>query len=124
MKRISANTPVRKISLIIMLILSDALFFLLNDPYKLPATLMLLGFVLCGLSVYLLCKIGARVIKAIGFIKEERHLVIVATSALVTMVLILQALGQLSFRDIVALLALTAVAYFYFTRVSPQKLQS
>ncbi len=124
MKRISANTPVRKILLIIMLILADALFFLLNDPYKLPATLMLLGFVLCGLSVYLLCKIGARVIKAIGFIKEERHLVIVATSALVTMVLILQALGQLSFRDIVALLALTAVAYFYFTRVSPQKLQS
>ena len=124
MKQLIYSAPVRKLLLTSILILSDTLFFLFDDPRKLAPGLMIIGFLLTGGSVYLLFRIGAWIMKAMGLIREYRPLIVLSASLIFSLIIILQALGQLSFRDLAVIIPLAAVSYFYFTKTRSSNLQS
>ena len=100
------------------LILSDVLFFILSDPAKLAVPFMIFGFLLIGANVYLICRFAGRILAELGLIKSSRRWAVALVSLFINVMIILQSMGQLSLRDIIALIPLVLVTYFYFTRVS------
>ncbi len=102
----------------VLIAVTDILFFASSDPNKSPVWLMAIGFSLLALSVYIVCRIAANLLVILGVIKSFRNWVVLTTSVLIFLVLTLQALGQLSTRDILALIPLVLLGHFYFNRVS------
>ncbi len=67
------------------------------------------------------CLYGARLSLRAGLIKNQKRITLVLLSSVIYLVLVLQAVGQLSLRDIAALLPLMIIGYLYFKRVKSEK---
>lgn len=103
------------------LLIADFLFFLLSDPGHLSFIFMIIGWLLVAITVYVGCIYGARLSLKAGLIKSQKRINLVLLSSVIYLVLVLQAVGQLSLRDIAALLPLAIIGYLYFRRVKSDK---
>lgn len=118
MKHKFLHSSASKKALALVILVADGVFFSFSDPKNLPGWLMAGGFLLLALSIYIGCLVFARIMKRIGLIEESRRWVVFAVSGFLFILLTLQAIGQLSLRDIAALIPLVVLGYFYFTRIS------
>ncbi len=82
---------------------------------------MSIGWLLIAASTYLFFSFGSKLFKLAGLVKDERRIRIISLSSFMYLLLILQAVGQLSLRDIAALIPLLIIGYFYLRRVKAQK---
>ena len=99
------------------LFMADGLFFGLTNPQKVAAPWLIIGFLLMVLSFY--CFVGAclRVIRQYGFIAGRSAPRLARLLAGATALLIaLQSTGELSSKDILILLPLSCIGYFYASR--------
>jgi len=111
MRKILTN---KKIAMIGGLAIIDGLFFGLTNPARVPSLLLIVGFGLVVVSLYA----GLRLVMSIGgvynpwFQRQQRPVGYI--TGVVAAVLALQSIGQLSLRDVVVLLVLSAVLAVYY----------
>jgi hypothetical protein len=110
-----------KVLLTAVLFLGDGLFFILSDPHRLSPIFLTLGFVLLGATIYVICRFAAWLLKSIGLLNHTRRWVLATVSLAIFLLMVLKAMGQLSGFDVLAVILLSLVAYFYYTRVGKIK---
>ena len=122
MKQILAIASTHKKTLSVMLLLADGFFFALSDPQHMAIPAMVLGWLLIAASTYLLFSFGSKLLKLAGLLKQEKRISVISLSGFVYLLVLLQAVGQLSLRDVAALVPLAIIGYLYFRRVKVQSL--
>ena len=98
----------------------DALFFGITDPNKVNSLWLIAGFIILGLSLYVVIKIVLVFLVKLGFkIKNKRKLAIFI-AGLICFLLALQSIGQLSFRDVLIIIPITVLLYVYLAFIRPK----
>ena len=98
----------------------DIVFFSLTDPLRVPSALIIIGWLLLAVTLYAGSRWLIRALSAYGLpvhARPSRSALIL--SGIVSGLLALQSIGQLTTRDIVVLTPLTVVAYLYFSYGEP-----
>jgi hypothetical protein len=113
----------KKLAVLIIFAL-DILYFIFLNPNNLAFYLMFVGFVLVLANTYIICRSAYKLMNLMGFLRSYRRWRIESITLFVFVLLIMQALGQLTFIDIAALIPITLLGYWYFTYVGSQKITS
>ncbi len=119
-------TYIKKISLRLRIIaglaLIDLCFFGLINPNVGNSLIIILGCVFAAATVYCLCLIMASVLGMLAgtsLTAQRRIAIFLATVAI--FLLLMQSIGQLSIRDIIAIVPLAALLYLYSTYAMSRK---
>lgn len=94
----------------------DCLFYGLTNPAKASALILILGFILLVINIFAAVTGVISLIKWYGVSigKQRLKIEIIITTILATLVA-LQSSGQLTSKDLVILLPLAAIGYFYLS---------
>lgn len=93
------------------------LLVLLTDPQRLPSVFLVVPFVL----LFIVLSAGiSHLIGVYGIFKRRKTRIGVVCATIPVLLLVLQSLGQLTVRDVLAIFALFAIAYFYMSRFGVQ----
>jgi hypothetical protein len=106
-----------------LLLVMDGLFFGLTDPSKVNSLFLIAGFILLGLSLYLLVQIVLSFLEKLGFKINNRRKIAVFVVILSCLLLALQSIGQLSARDVLIIIPLAILLYIYAAYVRPRTLE-
>lgn len=90
----------------------NLVFFGLTNAATVASWLLMVGFLLATLNLYALFYLLAMIVRLYGVRLERRKAALHAT-LLVGSVIALQSAGQLTHRDMLVILPLVAMAYFY-----------
>lgn len=94
----------------------DALFFGFIDPRKASSPLLIVGFIMLSLTIYMCWRGFLRLFYRAGLPFRSIATKTTSLMTLLTVVVIgLQSMGELTFRDLAAIIPLSLVAYFYLT---------
>lgn len=92
----------------------DGLFFGFIDPRKAAAPLLIVGFVLLSLSIYMTWQGFLKIFTQAGLpFRSAATKLTGVTTSLTVIVVALQSMGELTFRDLAVIMPLSLVAYFY-----------
>jgi hypothetical protein len=95
------------------LLAADLLVFGTTDPRSTLSFMLIIGFLLLSATVYYLLDGLLAVLKLYGVAPRNRKRVLRTATMAVCGLLALQSMGQLSVRDLLIAVPLTALAYFY-----------
>lgn len=111
MKRLIKN---RKSQYLLIIVVVDLLFFGLTDPSKVPSVLLVAGFVLLIATFYLAFSVVLEAIDGGDEVlpKRNRNIVPISTAVL-AFVIAMQSIGQLSIRDLLAVIPLAVLFLIY-----------
>lgn len=111
----------RKVWVVIVLLLADALFFSLTNPSSVSSVVLIVAFALLLVTLYVLLELG---ITGIGLyipgLKQQRRRLAFALTIVLGILLALQSTGQLSSRDALVIIPLGIVLYIYLTYFRPR----
>jgi hypothetical protein len=97
-------------------LVADGLLMGLTDPLKLPSIVIILGFLLVMGTVYEGLRLLLSAINSWLPLGADRiRRLALVCSGLATAILAMQSIGQLTVKDVGALLPLLVVLYFYFS---------
>lgn len=119
----SSVSRLRKRWYILILLVADVLIFFTVDPRQAPSVVLMLGLLFLIVSLYVVVRVSLHLLGA-GFPslrKRERKLRILL-SVVVGFLIGLQSLGQLTAKDLIAVVPLLMVGYFYLAYPSGQKI--
>ena len=109
----------RKLIQLALLFAADALFFGLINPVKAYAIVLVIGFILLVLTLYvaidLLLALGERIIP---FSLHTRRKIALALTLVLGLLIAMQSIGQLTPKDVLAVIPLVLVLSFYFSYVT------
>jgi hypothetical protein len=107
---------------LILLLGLSAIFFSFVSPIQNSSLIAVAGSALVALTVYALILFVLRLISALIPIsqKSRKSLALAATSVIVFL-LLMQSIGQLSFRDGIAILPITVILYLYIGYLSQKR---
>lgn len=88
--------------------------FFATDPEKVPAFALVLPFVLCAIILFTAI---VWLLRLKGVSRGKAIRVAVLCSGLPMIVLVLQSVGQLTIKDVIALTAVFLLSYFYMSRI-------
>lgn len=117
----SHQIHIKQTAFAVGLMLCDSLFFGLTNPNNVPSWALIVGFALVAASFYALLLVILKMASFYGLAKganEKRVARLLGVSGGIAIAL--QSLGELSLRDVVVLLMLTAIAYGYISYGSNQ----
>ncbi len=101
-------------------------FFSLTNPTKMPAALFIMAFVLLFVVIYGLVTVLVYVAGVVlGTLGQERlrprvRIIKLTSAAIITVLLGLSSIGQLTVKDILTLGIFFGLLYFYVTRLARQ----
>lgn len=105
----------RHLQICAALIAADCFVFTLVDPQQASALWLITGYILMAVTLFGLASLLATGLKSYGKRTQVVGKRFLRYSTLIIVVLLgLQSIGQLTFKDIVALLPLAVIAYLYF----------
>jgi hypothetical protein len=111
---------------VIGLLAADGLFFGLTDPDKVPSFFLMVGFLLCAGTLYVLIRalLAASSWYGLPFNRHGSRLARVITVTAGALIA-LQSIGELGSRDILVLMPLTLISYLYvsYGRTTPRVAQ-
>jgi hypothetical protein len=105
----------RSNKLVVLCTTSLMLLLVSTEPSKLPSILLILPFLLIFVVLVLLI-VGALRWKGLPNARSIRLALLGAT--LPMLALVLQSLGQLTVRDLITIIVLFAITYFYLSRIT------
>jgi len=112
----------RKLLRLAVLFVADALFFSLVNPQKVYAVVIIVGFVLLGLTIYaLLDFLLALAERIVPFSLHTKKRIALAATLVISLLIAMQSIGQLTVKDILAVIPLVIVLSFYFSYLSSDK---
>lgn len=104
------------------LLLADGLFFSFTNPTKAVSQLLIVGFVLLAVSLYVLLALIGRALVTYGGLSRATTTRVSRLTAVVLIILLgMQSVGQLSPRDVAALVPLVVVGYVYLAYARRQR---
>jgi hypothetical protein len=96
------------------LILLNLVIFGLTDPVNSMPIVVILGFLVLSLDLYLIVRLVVRFLSLfIGKVQLHRHRLTTLFTAFLVVCLGLGSIGQLTWRDLLVVVIVAAVAYFY-----------
>lgn len=95
------------------LLVADSLLFGTTDPRDTPSFMLIVGFLLLSATIYYMLDGLFALTKLYGLPVRHRRRALRTMTLLVSGLLALQSIGQLSARDILILAPLTSLLYFY-----------
>lgn len=107
MKRLLKNAQVKYL---LSFLGVDILFFGITNPYKISLGLLMIGIALVSLTVYLSLNIYTRLLFPNS---KSRHALVVIFSIVISFLMAMQSIGQLTSRDALAVIPLGLVLYVY-----------
>jgi hypothetical protein len=96
-------------------LLAILVLFMATDPNRVPSFILVLPFLL---MFTLLLSLGMLLLEKRGFSTRRSLKIGMLCAAIPIVLLVLQSIGQLTLRDVLAIGALFVVSYFYMTRLS------
>jgi len=98
------------------LFVADTLFFGLIDPTKAYALVIIVGFGLLVLTIYMIVDLLLALLeRVVMFPVMTRHRLHTSITMLVALLIAMQSIGQLTTKDLFAIVPLTLVAAFYLS---------
>jgi hypothetical protein len=104
----------RQLIIVSSCLLLLAILFLTTDPSHLPSLFLIAPFLIIFLIIFLLVWIFART----RMLHSKAMRVSALCAGTPVLLLVLQSIGQLTFRDVFTLAALFGIAYFYISKTS------
>jgi hypothetical protein len=115
----------RHLQICAALIAADCFVFTLVDPQQASALWLITGYILMGLTLFGVASLLASCLKSYGLRTQAVGRRFLRYSAIIGVVLLgLQSIGQLTVKDVIALLPLAVIAYLYFgygKKLAPEK---
>jgi len=112
MKRYYTHKLVRILALLVI----DGIFFGLIDPRKAYALTIIIGFGLLVLTIYTLVDLLLGLLERIvTFPAMTRHRLHTSITMLLGLLIAMQSIGQLTVKDLLAIIPLVLVAAFYLS---------
>lgn len=112
----------QKLLRLAMLFVADALFFSLVNPNKVYAVVIIVGFALLALTIYapidFLLALAERIVP---FSLHTKKRIALATTLVLSLLIAMQSIGQLTIKDVLAVIPLVIVLSFYFSYLSTKK---
>lgn len=106
----------RKLIRTLALFIADALFFSFVNPANAYAIIIIIGFLLLIVTIYsivdFLLALGERIIP---FSLNTKKRIAVAVTLVSGLLIAMQSIGQLTYKDILAVIPLVLVLSFYFS---------
>ncbi len=107
---------------LITVVALDAIFFGITDPNKVNSLWLIAGFVLLGLSLYVVIKIVLVFLVKLGLKIKNRRKLAIFSAGLICFLLALQSIGQLSLKDVLIIVPITVLLYVYLAFIRPKTL--
>lgn len=115
----------RKLIRLLVLFVADALFFSFVNPQNVYAVVIIVGFVLLALTLYALIDfLLVLAERIVPFSLETKKRIALASTLVLTLLIAMQSIGQLTGKDILAVIPLIIVLSFYFSYMSSSKARS
>jgi len=112
----------RKLIVLAGLFVADGFFFSLVNPNKVYAAVIILGFMLLALTIYaLLDFLLALAERVVPFSLTTKKRIALATTLVLSLLIAMQSIGQLTVKDILAVIPLVIVLSFYFSYLWAKK---
>ena len=112
----------RTINLFAVLALSDWLFFGFVSPRAASSSVVIIGCLLLGATLYALCRVSVFLVSMAAPVAEgSRRRLAFCVALPATFMLLLQSIGQLSWRDAFAAIPFAAITYIYWGYIVRQK---
>jgi hypothetical protein len=106
----------RKLFRLAALFIVDALFFSLVNPIQTHAVVIFIGFVLLVLTLYVLIDfLFALSERVIPFSHRTKRRMALATTLVLALLIAMQSIGQLTVKDVLAVIPLVVVLSIYFS---------
>lgn len=86
-----------------------------------PIVLMVFAFMLVLGTCYLFCYSVFYLLKRLGYIANGKAWLRISFTLFIFILLIMQSIGQLSIRDVIALILIGVVGYFYYSYIGVKK---
>jgi hypothetical protein len=104
----------RSIRLLLLTVVLDVLFFGLTNPAQVAPLWLMAGFILAAATVYWLIRLTLLVLALYfrGLKSQQRQLTTLLT-AVATIMIGMQSMGQFSLKDFLVLIPLVLIGYFY-----------
>ena len=101
---------------VLVVLLLVAMLFLTN-PERLPLVFLILPFVLIFILFWIILDmVLAR--KSEGLVPKNKKVIVVIMASVPVLLLVLQSIGQLSIRDLLIIIGLSAGLVFYFAKTN------
>jgi hypothetical protein len=114
MKLLPYNLKIRPTIAVFMLLVADGLFFSLTNPNAVPSGVLIVGFILVALSLYVLLRLILTALDFYGLpVNQHSKRIALVLGLSGSLAIALQSLGELTARDILVLSLLSAIAYVY-----------
>ncbi|HSW37342.1 MAG TPA: hypothetical protein VLG37_03180 [Candidatus Saccharimonadales bacterium] len=112
-----------KIIWVLALLAVDVLFFLNTDPFKIASPLIIVGFLLLSLNIYWFFRALISLL-ALYIAPLKRHQARPARILTITasLLIAMQTIGQLSLKDVLALLPIVLIGYIYLSFNKKQRI--
>lgn len=106
-------------TMLLILLIVGGIFFMISNPRHVPPVVLIIGFLIIFGIVFFAVRLTARVVGLRQKLSPGQYrTTIVCLAALPVVLLALQSIGQLTLRDIITILILFGVGYFYASRMS------
>lgn len=119
MKQLKPGRTMRRMALIVGV---DCLFFSLVSPSTANSSAIIIGSFLLGVSLY---AIFSLVVEALGLLLSvsivARRRLALCAAVLMTFILLLQSIGQLSWHDMFALIPFSILTYLYLGYITARR---
>lgn len=123
MRRITKIYPAIKV--VIPLLAADIVFFSLINPLNSNSFMIIIGCLLTALTIYVVLRALTRLLAVfITMSQRTQRRFAIFTTLLLMFLLLMQSIGQLSLRDIIAIVPLMVVLYIYLTYTSRTRARS
>jgi len=105
-----------RLQLIIGLVALDGAFFMLTDPRQVASIVIIIGFLLLSLTLYLLISrlCVASQLYGLPFGRQSHRIALFGTGVIAGLIA-LQSIGELTVRDMLVAVPLSTVMYLYFS---------
>lgn len=113
------RTP--ELLLLAFCLVAGLIFFAVTNPRDLPPVLLMFGFAIILGVLYSGLRLAGRALGVQDKLRPGQYKgLIFCGTVLPVLLLALQSLGQLTVRDVVTLILLFAIGFFYLSRISPK----
>jgi len=114
----------QKCRLLFVLLLVDILFFSITSPVGGSSLILIVGTVLLAFTIYIALRTimsFLSVFLSVSVLTQKR--IAMLTTLLLVFLILMQSIGQLSIRDVLAAIPLMVVFYLYMTYISSRKVE-
>lgn len=111
------KTILKPVPLAFSTFILDIFFFINTNPNRGSIFIVLLGYILLLMTIYVLCVIGAKFLLIFNLVDSINKKTITRFSLFLWLLVIIQSIGQLSVLDWALFILISLISYFYFIRV-------